>query len=221
MTGKSGEQSSNGVPDIRDQVAESEKQPDADSSALGRDSYILCRFLFVRGMSVIYLIAFVSILVQAEGLLGQKGILPVSELMKAVGSSYSDLGWPRFFVFPTVFWLDSSDHFLKLVCFLGIALSGFAFFGIFTGLSLAVCWLLYLSSVTAGAEFMSYQWDILLLEAGFLSFLWAPWAVVSPPLKVIKGGDGPPFFIVLWLIRWLLFRLLFMSGMCKLPMKCV
>ena len=34
---------------------------------------------------------------------------------------------------------------------------------------LIVLFVLYLSLVSAGQTFMSYQWDLLLLEAGFLA----------------------------------------------------
>src|SRR3989442_9633155 len=45
---------------------------------------------------------------------------------------------------------------------------------------------------------MSFQWDILLLEAGFLA---------------IFLGDSP---VITWLFRWLLFRLMLESGAVKL-----
>src|SRR5215469_4615633 len=58
--------------------------------------------------------------------------------------------------------------------------------------------ILYLSIVTAGQQFMGYQWDALLLEAGFLA---------------IFLGLSP---LIIKLFRWLLFRLMFLSGAVKL-----
>ncbi|MBI4663733.1 MAG: lipase maturation factor family protein [Verrucomicrobia bacterium] len=58
---------------------------------------------------------------------------------------------------------------------------------------------------------LGFQWDILLLETGFLSIFFAPrqwW----PRWR----RESPPSLVVLWLFRWLLFRLMFMSGAVKL-----
>src|SRR5205823_1699747 len=60
------------------------------------------------------------------------------------------------------------------------------------------CWALYRSLTTAGQDFLSFQWDILLLETGFLA---------------IFLGLSP---VVIWLFRWLLFRLMLLSGAVKL-----
>lgn len=174
------------------------------------DTYVLCRFVVVRGVALIYLIAFLSLFLQVDGLFGKNGILPISQFMEAVSGRY------QFGELPTVFWISSSDSFLKGACVGGMLSSLVAAAGILTGPALLLCWVLYLSFLTTGADFMSFQWDILLLETGILAALWAPWAMASPPLRNWTGTDGPPSRIVLWLLRWLLFRLMFMSGMCKL-----
>jgi hypothetical protein len=188
----------------------------AKPAGKSREFYVLCRFVFVRGMALIYLIAFFSIFFQIDGLFGTKGILPIAEQMKAASENFAGSGPLKFLSFPAVFWFSSSDAFLKGSCVAGMIFAGLAGFGICCGPALLMCWALYLSFLTTGGEFMSYQWDILLLESGMLAALWAPWTVASFPLRSVSGSDGPPSKIVLWLIRWLLFRLMFMSGMCKL-----
>ena len=67
------------------------------------------------------------------------------------------------------------------------------------GLLIAL-FLLYLSLFHAGQLFMNFQWDYLLLEAGFLAILLAFSATR----------------LVIWLFHWLLFRLRFESGISKL-----
>jgi len=180
-----------------------------------RETFVFCRFLFVRGVAFIYLIAFFSVFLQIDGLFSSNGILPIADQMLAASStlSQSSTAWMQF---PTIFWISSSDWFLKCVCLAGMVFALASLFGIFCGPSLLLCWFAYLSFLTSGSDFMSYQWDILLLESGFLAALWAPWAMASPPLRNSAGGDGSPQKFVLWLLRWLLFRLMFMSGMCKL-----
>src|SRR6476469_3907238 len=153
------------------------------------------QFVFLKALALIYLIAFLSFGMQVTGLIGQRGILPVTTYLRRVAEVTGGAAW-RFL--PTVFWLDSSDAFLKLVCFLGIVAAGFVFAGKGWRIALAFCYLLYLSLVHAGQDFMSYQWDMLLLETGFLAIFlgWHP--------------------IVISLFRWLLFRLMFLSGLAKL-----
>lgn len=182
-----------------------------------RESNILCRFVVVRGMAVIFFIAFLSLLFQVDGLFSSKGILPIAIQMKAAAEGFASQNFLlEYFSFPAIFWLSCSDAFLKISCLAGMLFSFLAVIGIFCGPSLLLCWALYLSFLTAGGDFMSYQWDILLLESGVLAALWAPWTVISSPLRQLGGSDGPPSRVVLWLFRWLLFRLMFMSGICKL-----
>ncbi|PZM81578.1 MAG: lipase maturation factor family protein [Candidatus Melainabacteria bacterium] len=179
------------------------------------ESYALCRFMVVRGVALVYLIAFLSLFLQIDGLFSQKGILPIAQSMDQMVRSYPPGGF-QFNDLPTIFLISSSDSFLKGACIAGMIAALTAALGLLSGLMLLVCWALYISFLSTGADFMSFQWDILLLEAGMLAALWAPWAMASPPLQNTKGADGPPSLILLWLLRWLLFRLMFMSGMCKL-----
>jgi predicted DCC family thiol-disulfide oxidoreductase YuxK len=157
--------------------------------------YELVSFLFLRLFGLIYLAAFVSFAVQAEGLIGSHGILPVAELVHTLSER---VGPARFYWLPMVFWWNSSDLALRVVCAAGIVLSLLLVLNVLPRVSLALLYVLYLSLLSAGQDFMTYQWDIFLLEAGFLAFLMS-----------YARGTG------LWLLRWLLFRFMFMSGMVK------
>lgn len=203
MTAESDESLEPRFPENGQPAAPSGAEIQAGSSGYRRaeETFVLCRFVVVRSVAFIYLIAFLSLLLQIDGLFGTNGLL-------AIRDSIGDL--------PTVFWISSSDSFLKGACIAGISASLLAACGVFAGPALLICWVLYFSFLETGGDFMSFQWDILLLEAGMLAALWAPWAMASAPLVRSGGNDGPPSSIVLWLLRWLLFRLMFMSGMCKL-----
>jgi hypothetical protein len=61
---------------------------------------------------------------------------------------------------------------------------------------------------------MWFQWDILLLEVGFLCILVAHWPG-SSHLKPYPHDD-----INLMLVRWLLFRMMVSSGIVKLTSWC-
>lgn len=178
-------------------------------------TYNLTRWLFLRSIGLVYLIAFASAGVQILGLIGSRGILPVGDMLKHVAMF---LGPERYWLVPTLAWINSTDSFLHFLCWGGTIFALLAVLGITTGPALALCWLLYLSLVTAGGDFMSFQWDALLLETGFLAMLFAPWQILSPPWKGPPAlmRRSPPSRLLLWLLRWLLFRLMFMSGCVKL-----
>jgi predicted DCC family thiol-disulfide oxidoreductase YuxK len=156
----------------------------------------LALFLFLRLFGLIYLAAFVSFAVQARGLIGSHGILPLSEFLDAVRHV---AGWERFYLMPTVFWWNAGDTAIEAVCWGGAGLAALLALNLVPRLCLLLLYILYLSLLYAGQTFMTYQWDTFLLEAGFLALL---------------AGFAPVTGI--WLLRWLLFRFMFMSGVVKL-----
>lgn len=219
MTGESDAERAAQFPDSGETEKSLVEKPETPGGAekpsqKPKESYVLCRFVVVRGVAMVFFVAFFSLYLQIDGLFAKNGILPIADLMQSVSATYFEP--TKFLDFPTVFWISASDLFLRSICAAGMFFSAMVMAGILCGPSLLVCWLFYLSFLTAGADFMSFQWDILLLEAGILAALWAPWAMASPPLYKRERIDGPPSKVVLWLLRWLLFRLMFMSGMCKL-----
>ncbi|PIQ95519.1 MAG: hypothetical protein COV67_14445 [Nitrospinae bacterium CG11_big_fil_rev_8_21_14_0_20_56_8] len=168
---------------------------------------ILTRRLFLGGLGFIYLIAFLSLSVQVEGLFGSHGIAPVKEALESIREGGDPVS---FLNFPTLFWFDSSDAFLRMSCLAGAGVSILLIGNIFPAGCLFVLDLLYLSFLVVGDRFMAYQWDTLLLEVGFLAIFFAPWKI-RPRLK----DEPPPSTVVLWLIRFLLFKLMFSSGLVK------
>jgi hypothetical protein len=134
--------------------------------------------------------------VQAPGLIGSHGILPLVQLVDVIGGQ---AGRERFYLMPMLFWANSSDLAIQAVCWAGAGLSLLLVFNLLPRLSLLLLFVLYLSLLYGGQVFMSYQWDTFLLEAGFLALL----------LSIAKTPG-------IWLLRWLLFRFMFMSGVVKL-----
>jgi predicted DCC family thiol-disulfide oxidoreductase YuxK len=164
--------------------------------------------LFLRLMGGVYLAAFVSLWVQVAGLVGSDGILPVRGYLSA---AESQLGAARFWYLPTVLWLNASDLALHLVCAAGVVAALLAVVGVAPAGALACAWLGYLSLATVGQDFLRFQWDGLLLEAGFVAILLAPWRWRSR-----LSSDPPPSRAALWIGRWLLFRLMVSSAAVKL-----
>ena len=174
------------------------------------ETYQYARRIFLFSLAVVYFIAFFSFFTQAPGLIGSDGILPAADFLQQVDSAYSNSSSP-FFVLPTLAWFNSSDIFINIMCILGMALGITAIIGFLPVFCFAAMWILYLSLVNVGQEFFSFQWDILLLETGFLAIFFSPssWSLYS------KRASRPSV-IIRWLLWWLLFRLLFLSGLVKL-----
>jgi hypothetical protein len=170
-------------------------------------SYALAAWLFVRLLGVIYCIAFISLGLQIKGLVGQRGITPASEFLK----SRLRGGYRRFWKLPTLCWLNASDAVLTGLCWAGAVLSVAVVTGVCPVVMRILVWVIYLSLLTVCRAWLGYQWDVLLLETGFLSIFLGPngWAPEFPP------AGSPPRAIV-WLFWWLLFRLMFSSGVVKL-----
>jgi predicted DCC family thiol-disulfide oxidoreductase YuxK len=172
-------------------------------------SYRLTRQLFLRLLGIVYLIAFVSLWVQIDGLIGSRGILPIQTFLHELQSV---IGNERYWEFPTLCWFNAGDGFLHFLCAGGVAASLLLVAGVAQLPALAVLFTFYLSLTVAGQNFLSFQWDALLLEAGFLAIFFAP---VRPwPRRTRQASE--PSRAILWLLRWLLFRVMFMSGVVKL-----
>jgi len=171
-------------------------------------SFLLARWCFLRGLALVLAIAFLSLLVQIDGLVGSRGLLPVGQFLELARAQAGGTPWHRL---PTLCWLDESDRFLHLQCLAGIASASALFLGFAPRAALFLSWALYLSLVVAGQEFLSFQWDALLLETTVFAIPFAPggW---RPRL----AREAPPSTASLALLRWLLFRLMFASGVVKL-----
>lgn len=161
------------------------------------DAYTVAAWLFLRGIGVTATVAFLSLLVQLRGLYGRDGILPIAETVGQLRSSGATVRRA-----PTLFRLTASDGALWAVSVIGLVASVLVTVDVLTLPSLVVAWVCYLSFSTVGREFLSFQWDVLLLEV----------LVVGAVLAVTLPAPEP----VLWLAWFLLFRLMVQSGAAKL-----
>jgi lipase maturation factor 1 len=173
-----------------------------------RPTYFRTRDIFLRSLGAIYLIAFLSLWFQVDGLIGENGILPVGQYLGAVREQ---VGSDAYLALPTLCWFDSSGAALHLLCGAGAVLSVILMLGLAPLLSLALLFVLYLSLTIAGQQFLSFQWDILLLETGFLALFFAP--VVW---RMRREDEAPLSRVGLFLLKLLLFKLMLMSGVVKL-----
>ena len=177
-------------------------------SEQGVPDHHISRWIFLRALGLIYFSAFYSLIFQIRGLIGTHGILPADEYLNSVASG---LGSLRFWYAPTLLWLSSGSHMMMAICWVGIAASLLVVLNIWPRAMLAVCFVCFLSFVSAAGDFSGYQSDGMLLEAGFLSLFFAPpgffpgWGKLRLPVRA-------SLFLLLW--EW--FRIYFESGVVKL-----
>jgi hypothetical protein len=178
-----------------------------------RPTYARATWLFLRLLGLTYLLAFWSLHTQILGLIGQGGILPAGDYMDRAREFFvaNHAGVDRFRQLPTLCWLSASDTFLRGLSLGGIVLAAFLVAGILPAVVVPLLWIDYLSLSVVAREFLGYQWDALLLEAGLLAMALAPWVVrerARTPVRPPQAG--------VWLMWWLVFRLMFGSGLAKL-----
>jgi hypothetical protein len=172
--------------------------------------YEITRFAILRLLAFVYLAAFVSLAAQLDPLLGSRGLLPASLYL---ARAHEQLGAEAFWKIPTLFWLGSSDTVMRVACASGVALSAAALAGVTHGALQLALWALYASFVHVGQIFYGYGWEFQLLETGMLAVFLAPWSSwrdVGP----LPRTRVPP--IVMWLFRWLVFRVMLGAGLIKL-----
>src|SRR5205823_5396616 len=76
-------------------------------------TYARARWVFLRLLGLIYLVAFVSLATQILGLVGHDGILPASLYMDSARTVLADYGLDRYRLLPTLTWLGTGDRFLE------------------------------------------------------------------------------------------------------------
>jgi lipase maturation factor 1 len=177
------------------------------SSRDGASERFLVRWIFLRGLGLIYLSAFYPLLFQIKGLIGPDGVLPANEYLQTLAT----LGVKRFWFAPSLFWMASGPHMLMAVCWIGMVAAVLLILNVWPRASLVVCFACFVSFVTAAQDFSGYQSDGMLLEAGFLALFFAP-AGLRPGL----GLRSPPVRASLFLLQWEWFRIYFLSGLVKL-----
>jgi hypothetical protein len=178
-------------------------------SERGASSRLIPRWLFLRALGLIYFSAFFPLVFQIRGLIGPNGILPASDFLKAVAQSLGHIS--RIWYAPTLLWFSSGSHMLLALCWIGMAASLLLVFNLWPRAMLAICFVCFLSFVSAAQDFSGYQSDGMLLEAGFISLFFAP-----PGFRPGLGREHPPSRASMFLLLWEWFRIYFESGVVKL-----
>jgi hypothetical protein len=172
-------------------------------------SFWLTRFLILRLLGFVYLFAFLSLALQVRPLLGHQGLLPADAFLGRAAEHYGSRG-QGFLKLPSAFWLGISDAALVGLAWMGVVLSAVVLAGFANALLMLFLWTLYMSFVHIGQDWYAYGWEIQLLETGFLAVFLCPLLDARPFPK------RPAPTAVIWLLRWLIFRIMLGAGLIKM-----
>jgi hypothetical protein len=175
----------------------------------GGNEYWLTRFVILRLLGFVYAVAFLIAAQQLVPLIGEHGLTPVWQFL---GTIHSQLGsrTAGMLHVPTLFWFGVSDYELSIFAWIGFVLALVVLAGYANAILLAVLWAMYMSIVHIGQIWYGYGWEIQLLETGFLSIFLCPLLDGRPFPK------RPPPLLVIWLFRWLGFRIMIGAGLIKM-----
>ncbi len=173
------------------------------------DTYWLTRFVLLRWLGLVYLVAFFAAARQLVPLVGADGLTPASLFISEVRDHFGST-WAAFLQLPMVFWFDSSDAALRIVPWIGVVLACVMLAGYANSIMLAIMWMLYTSILHVGQDWYGYGWEIQLLETGFLAIFLVPLLDARP-----FPARAPPLPVI-FLFRWLIIRIMLGSALIKL-----
>jgi hypothetical protein len=175
----------------------------------GATNRLVPRWLLLRALGLIYLSAFFSLIFQIRGLIGPAGILPAQSYLQTVARSLAP-GAPVWYV-PSILWWSSGPVMLSVLCWIGMTASLLLVLNLWPRGMLLICFVCFLSFVSAAQDFSGYQSDGMLLEAGAIALFLAP-----PSFRPGLGRAHPPSRASLFLLQWEWFRIYFESGVAKI-----
>jgi Lipase maturation factor len=175
-----------------------------------RPTYWLTRFVILRMLGLVYAVAFLVAADQLPALIGSNGLLPVGSFLNRVQETSGGSVTQAFLHLPSLFWFVHSDPVLLGVAWTGFVLSCLVLAGFSNALIMIVLWMLYMSIVHVGQDWYGYGWELQLLETGFLGIF------LCPLLDLRPFPRHQPPLVVIWLFRWLIFRMMLGAGLIKI-----
>jgi Lipase maturation factor len=173
------------------------------------NSYWLTRFVILRLLGFVYAVAFLVAAEQLVPLIGSRGLTPAWQFLSAVHAELGSRTQGMLHI-PTLFWFGISDHGMTIFAWVGFALSLVVLAGYANAIIMTLLWIMYMSIVHVGQIWYGYGWEIQLLETGFLAIFLCPLLDGRPFPK------SPPSILVIWLFRWLGFRIMVGAGLIKM-----
>jgi len=175
----------------------------------GRASYLWARWLVLRAIGLVYVVIFAGILKESQGLIGPRGVTPVADFCALLTRLFPN-AVERFIRAPSLFWISTQPTMIDALGWVGLVAAAALVFNLWPRGALVACWISLLSFVSTWQIFSPTIIDQLMIEAALLAVFFAP-AGFRPGL----GAASPPRPIAVFMMRWLLFRIMFSSGLIK------
>ena len=176
----------------------------------GEATFLWPRWLVLRAVGIVFVLIFLGIVDESNALVGPTGIMPLSQyftdLRKLLPGKIEG-----FLGAPSVFWLGTSAALIATVAWAGLLAAVALVCNVWPRVALVVCWAAFLSFVATWGQFSPAQIDRLMLETALLCIPFAP-----PGVRPGLGAASPPRRIAVFMLRWLLFRVMLESGLVKL-----
>lgn len=173
------------------------------------NNYRLTRFVILRFVGLVYLVGFLVAANQIIPLIGHDGLLPADAFLDRLQAHFGSRS-AGFWQLPSIFWFNHSDAFIQAVMWIGAGLSLVVLCGCANVIILFVLWALYMSLIHIGQLWYSYGWETQLLETGFLAMFLCPLLDPRPfPARA-------PHVLIIWLFRWMIFRIMLGAGLIKI-----
>lgn len=173
-------------------------------------TYLWPRWIVLRAVGVVFLYVFAGILREGQALVGPHGIAPLGEFFTQLHQAFPNI-LEAFIRAPSLFLLADGGGMVAFLTWTGLIAAAALVLNLWPRMALFVCWLVFVSFVSTWRVFSAAQLDRLMLEAALLCIPFAP-AGYRPGL----GVSSPPRPVALLMVRWLLFRVMFESGLVKL-----
>ncbi len=179
------------------------------AGAAGDATYLWPRWLVLRAVGLVYVIIFVGVIRDAAVLIGPEGLTPLAQFFELHRAKHPGLV-DAFLHAPSLFWINHGAGMIAGLAWVGLAAAVALVLNLWPRLALFACWLCFLSFVATWGIFSGSQVDVLMLETALVCLAFAP-AGYRPGL----GAASPPRPIAVFMMRWLIFRIMLESGIVK------
>ena len=179
------------------------------SGLSGEATYLWPRWIVLRAVGAVYIFVFLNVIQEAKALIGHDGILPAASLFEHLQKLFPGSIEPLFRA-PSLLWISSGEGMITALGWLGMVAAVATVLNLWPRMALFGCWLIFLSFVTVFGVFSPTVIDPLMLETALLCIPFAP-----KGLRPGLGISSPPLPIATFMVRWLVFRVMFESGMSK------
>ncbi len=176
----------------------------------GESTFLGARWLVLRAVGLVHILIFAGIIKESAGLIGPDGVTPLAGAIAQIHQAHPNL-LDAFFTAPTLFLISSHPAMIALLQWAGLLAALAVVLNLWPRLSLFICWVALLSFAKGWLLFSGPMVDRLMLEVTLLCIPFAP-AGLRPGL----GAASSPRPLAVFMMRWLLFRVMFENGISKL-----